>query len=133
MRGANLVTEALASAGVKTIFSLSGNQIMPVYDACIDTGIRIVHTRHEAAAVFMTNAHAQLTCTLGVCMVTAAPGAANALDPLFSARLSESPVLFLTGDSPVAQDGCGAFQELDQVALTSPLTKLSLNFRLRPL
>ncbi|MFC0341683.1 thiamine pyrophosphate-binding protein [Paracoccus niistensis] len=126
MRGANLVTEALASAGVTTIFSLSGNQIMPVYDACLDTGLRIIHTRHEAAAVFMADAHAQLTGTLGVCMVTAAPGAANALGPLFSARLSESPVLFLTGDSPVAQDGRGAFQELDQVALTSPLTKLSL-------
>ena len=115
MRGANLVTEALASAGVTTIFSLSGNQIMPVYDACLDTGLRIIHTRHEAAAVFMADAHAQLTGTLGVCMVTAAPGAANALGPLFSARLSDSPVLFLTGDSPVAQDGRGAFQELDQV------------------
>lgn len=126
MRGANLLTEALASAGVNTIFSLSGNQIMPVYDACLDTGIRIIHTRHEAAAVFMADAHAQLTGTLGVCMVTAAPGAANALGPLFSARLSESSVLFLTGDSPVAQDGLGAFQELDQIALTSPLTKLSL-------
>lgn len=126
MRGANIVTEALASAGVKTIFSLSGNQIMPVYDACLDTGLEIVHTRHEAAAVFMADAHAQLTGTLGVCLVAAAPGAANALGPLFSARLSESPVLFLTGDSSVAQDGSGAFQELDQVALTSPLTKLSI-------
>lgn len=126
MRGANLVTGALASAGVETIFSLSGNQIMPVYDACLDTGLRIIHTRHEAAAVFMADAHAQLTGTLGVALVTAAPGAANALGPLFSARLSESPVLLLTGDSSVAQDGRGAFQELDQVALTSPLTKLSL-------
>lgn len=126
MRGADIVTGALASAGVKTIFSLSGNQIMPVYDACLDTGLRIIHTRHEAAAVFMADAHAQLTGTLAVALVTAAPGAANALGPLFSARLSESPVLLLTGDSSVAQDGRGAFQELDQVALTSPLTKLSL-------
>lgn len=126
MRGANIVTEALASAGVRTIFSLSGNQIMPVYDACLDTGLKIVHTRHEAAAVFMADAYAQLTGTLGVCLVAAAPGAANALGPLFSARLSESPVLFLTGDSSVAEDGSGAFQELDQVALTSPLTKLSI-------
>lgn len=90
-RGANLVTEALASAGVKTIFSLFGNQIMLVYDACIDTGIRIVHTCYEAAAVFMADAHAQLTGTMGVCMITAAPGATNGLGPLFSARLSESP------------------------------------------
>ncbi len=124
-RGADLLAQTLAAAGVTRIFSLSGNQIMPIYDACIDAGIRIIHTRHEAAAVFMADAHAQLTGEIGVCMVTAAPGATNALGPLFTARQSESPILFLTGDSSRAQDGKGAFQELDQVPITAPLTKLS--------
>jgi len=128
-RGADLLVQTLAAAGVTKIFSLSGNQIMPLYDACIDAGIEIIHTRHEAAAVFMAIAWAQLTGQIGVCVVTAAPGAANALGPLYSARRSESPVLFLTGDSALAQDGKGAFQELDQVPMTAPLTKLSLRAR----
>ncbi|MBE0616223.1 MAG: thiamine pyrophosphate-binding protein [Burkholderiales bacterium] len=128
-RGADLLVQTLAAAGVTKIFSLSGNQIMPLYDACIDAGIEIIHTRHEAAAVFMAIAWAQLTGQLGVCMVTAAPGAANALGPLFSARRAECPVLFLTGDSAIAQDGKGAFQELDQVPMTAPLTKLSFRAR----
>jgi acetolactate synthase-1/2/3 large subunit len=51
MRGADLLVQALAVAGVKKIFSLSGNQIMPIYDACVDAGIEIIHTRHESAAV----------------------------------------------------------------------------------
>ncbi len=125
IRGADLLVQTLAAAGVTKIFSLSGNQIMPIYDACLDAGIEIIHTRHEAAAVFMADAYAQLTGQIGVCMVTAAPGASNALGPLFTARQSESPVLFLTGDSPLAQDGKGAFQELDQVPMTAALTKLS--------
>lgn len=125
MRGADLLVQTLAAAGVTRIFSLSGNQIMPVYDACVDADIKIVHTRHEAACVFMADAWAQLTGQVGICMVTAAPGAANALGPLYTARQSESPVVFLTGDSPLAQDGHGAFQELDQVSMTAPLTKLS--------
>lgn len=119
------MVETLANAGVTRIFSLSGNQIMPIYDACLDAKIEIIHTRHEAAAVFMADAYAQLTGGIGVCMVTAAPGASNALGPLYTARQSESPVVFLTGDSPLAQDGRGAFQELDQVPMTAPLTKLS--------
>jgi acetolactate synthase-1/2/3 large subunit len=126
MRGADVLARTLASAGVHRIFSLSGNQIMPVYDACIDARIEIVHTRHEAASVFMADAWAQLTGEIGVALVTAAPGAANAVGPLYTARQSESPVLLLTGDSARSQDGKGAFQELDQVALTRPLTKLSL-------
>ncbi len=126
MRGADLLAQTLAAAGVSRVFSLSGNQIMPVYDACLDVNIEIVHTRHEAACVFMADAWAQLTGEIGVCLVTAAPGATNALGPLYTARQSESPVLFLTGDAPLAQDGLGAFQELDQVAMTAPVTKLSL-------
>ena len=126
MRGADLLVQTLASAGVTKIFSLSGNQIMPVYDACLDAGIEIIHTRHEGAAVFMADAWAQLTGEIGIALVTAAPGAANAMGPLFSARQSESPVLLLTGDSPRSQDGKGAFQEFDQVPMSAPLTKLSV-------
>ncbi|MBU2582063.1 MAG: thiamine pyrophosphate-binding protein [Alphaproteobacteria bacterium] len=126
MRGADILVQTLAKAGVSRIFSLSGNQIMPVYDACIDAGITIHHTRHEASAVFMADAWAQLTGELGVALVTAAPGFANAMGALFTALHSESPVLLLSGDSPRAHDGRGAFQELDQVAVSRPLTKHSL-------
>ena len=84
MRGADLLIETLAGAGVRRIFSLSGNQIMPIYDACIDAGIDIVYTRNEATAVFMADAHHQLTGEIGVALVTAAPGAANALGPLYT-------------------------------------------------
>ncbi len=125
MLGSELVIRALARRGVTTIFSLSGNQIMPLYDACIDANIRIVHVRHEAAAVFMADAWSQMTGEIGVAMLTAAPGIANGIAPLYSASQSESPVLLLSGDSPVSEDGMGAFQELDQVAMTAPLTKWS--------
>ncbi|MFT5111551.1 MAG: acetolactate synthase-1/2/3 large subunit [Parasphingorhabdus sp.] len=124
-RGADKLVRHLAEIGVTHIFSLSGNQIMPVYDACIDAGIRIIHTRHEASAVFMADAWAQLTGQTGIALVTAAPGFGNALGALYSAKCAESPVLLLSGDSPVGQDGQGAFQELDQVSISSTLTKYS--------
>ena len=129
MRGADLLVKSLVNAGVDRIFSLSGNQIMPVYDACFEAGVQIIHTRHEAAAVYMAEAYAQLTGKVGVAMVTAGAGAANALGPLFTASESETPVLLLTGDSPFGQDGLGAFQELDQPPMTAPVTKLSFRPR----
>jgi acetolactate synthase-1/2/3 large subunit len=125
MVGAELVIRALARRAVRTIFSLSGNQIMPLYDACIDAGIRIVHVRHEAAAVFMADAWAQVTGEVGVALLTAGPGLSNGIAPLYSALQAESPVLLLSGDSSVAEDGLGAFQEMDQAAITAPVTKLS--------
>ena len=69
------------------------------------------------------DAWAQITGEIGVALVTAGPGFANALSALFSARHSESPVLLLSGDSPVAADEDGAFQEMRQIDLTRPLVK----------
>ncbi|HWM76854.1 MAG TPA: thiamine pyrophosphate-binding protein, partial [Methylomirabilota bacterium] len=60
-RGADLVVEALVAAGVRRLFSLSGNQILSLYDATVGSGIRIIHTRHEAAAVHMADAWGRLT------------------------------------------------------------------------
>ncbi len=125
MRGADLLIQSLAKAGVEVIFSLSGNQIMPIYDACIDAGIRIIHTRHEGAAVYMAEACAQLSGKPAVAMVTAGPGFTSSLGPLYTARASETPVILISGDSPLAGDGKGCFQELDQVGMSTPVTKLS--------
>ena len=68
MRGADILAATLNRAGVTRIYSLSGNQIMPVYDACLSVGIEIIHTRHEAATVYMAEAHAQLTGKIGVAL-----------------------------------------------------------------
>ncbi|MDH3314757.1 MAG: thiamine pyrophosphate-binding protein [Betaproteobacteria bacterium] len=129
MRGANLVANALAAASVRTVFTLSGNQIMPIFDACIDAGIRLIHVRHEAAAVYMADAWSQLTGDVGIALITAAPGFANGLSPLYTARASESAVVLLSGDAPLAQEGRGAFQELRQTEVSAPLCKAAIRSR----
>ncbi len=124
-RGADLVADALTAAGVKTVFSLSGNQIMPIYDALLDTPARIVHFRHENAAVFAAEAYAQATGEVGIALLTAGPGFANALSAMYSARMSETPVVVLTGDAPLSQTGAGAFQEMAQTAAATTMCKAS--------
>lgn len=125
MRGADHVMQTLAADGVRHVFALSGNQIMPLFDASLEAGIRLFHTRHEATTLYMAEGYAQLTGQVGVALVTAGAGLGNAIGPLLTARASDTPVLLLSGDSPVASDGKGAFQEMDQVALTRSLTKWS--------
>ena len=124
-RGADLVADALTAAGVTTVFSLSGNQIMPIYDALFDTPARIVHFRHENAAVFAAEAYAQAAGEVGIALLTAGPGFANALSAMYSARMSETPVVILTGDAPLAQTGAGAFQEMAQTAAATTMCKAS--------
>jgi len=122
-RGADLVARTLAGAGVRKLFALSGNHVMPIFDAALDAGVDIVHVRHEAAAVHMADAWGRLTGEVGVALVTGGPGHANAVSALYTALEAESPVLLLSGHAPLAQLGKGAFQEMRQAELAAPVTK----------
>src|SRR2546423_14731088 len=110
LTGAHLLVQTLKSAGVEVIFTLSGNQILPILDACLDFGVRLVDTRHESAAAHAADAYARLTGRPAVCLVTAGPGLTNALTALATAQLAESPLLLLAGGSELARAGMGAFQ-----------------------
>ena len=123
--GADLLVQTLQLAGVDKIASLSGNHIMPVYDALRDSAITLYHVRHEGAAVHMAEAYARLSGKLGVALVTGGPGHANAIGALYTARQSETPLLLLSGHAPLRELGRGAFQEMDQAGLAAPLCKAS--------
>jgi acetolactate synthase I/II/III large subunit len=123
--GATALVKAFETAGITKIFTLSGNHIMPVYDALFDSKIDLIHTRHEGAAVHMADAWARLTGEVGIALVTGGPGHANAVSALYTASMAESPVVLLSGHAPLAQLGKGAFQEMRQTDIAAPLTKAS--------
>jgi len=72
LHGGKLAARALKRAGVECIFTLSGGHIMPLYDGCIDEGIKIVDVRHEQAAVHAADAWARCNPgKVGVAAITA--------------------------------------------------------------
>lgn len=123
VRGADVLVKTLVLGGVKKIFTLSGNHIMPVFDAAFDSGIELIHTRHEAATVHMADAFARITGEVGIALVTGGPGHANAISALYTAQMAESPVVLLSGHAPLSQRGKGAFQEMRQADLAAPVCK----------
>jgi acetolactate synthase-1/2/3 large subunit len=125
VRGADALVAALQAAGVSRVFTLSGNHIMPVYDALVGSGIELVHTRHEAAAVHMADAWSRITGEVGVALVTGGPGHANAVAALYTALMAEAPVVLLSGHAPLGQLGQGAFQEMRQAEMAAPACKMA--------
>ena len=124
-RGADALVAALQNAGTRWLFTLSGNQIMSVFDASLDTPLELIHVRHEAAAVHMADAWGRLTGEPGVALVTAGPGFANCLSALYVAMMAESPLILLSGSAPRGGVGRGAFQDLPQAAMAAPVAKAS--------
>jgi acetolactate synthase I/II/III large subunit len=124
-RGADALVRTLQAGGVSRLFTLSGNHIMPVFDAAFGAGMPLIHTRHEAAAVHMADAWSRLTPEPGIALVTGGPGHANAVSALYTAQMAEAPVVLLSGHAPNEQLGQGAFQEMRQADMAAPVTKAS--------
>jgi acetolactate synthase-1/2/3 large subunit len=129
MRGADLIARSLARAGTRYVFALSGNHVMPIFDAALDAKLPLLHVRHEAATVHMADAWGRLTGEVGVALVTGGPGHANAVSALYTALAAESPVLLLSGHAPTNELGKGAFQEMAQAEMAAPTCKASWTVR----
>ena len=125
MRAADALVRAIVAAGTRHVFTLSGNQIISLFDAAIDVPLELIHVRHEAPAVHAADAIGRLSGRPGVAMVTAGPGFANTLSALYVAQCAESPLVLLSGASPAGNPGAGAFQEMDQAGLAAKVCKAS--------
>jgi acetolactate synthase-1/2/3 large subunit len=122
LTGGQVICKALKAEGVKNIFGLAGDHILPTLDVMADQDFRIIDTRHEQAAVHMADAWSRLTETPGVCMYTT-PGFANAIPGLANAMHSEAPVVSIAGCADRHDLGRGAQQEIDQVGMAGPMCK----------
>src|SRR5215475_102534 len=123
LTGGELVARVLRQAGVGHIFTLCGGHILPIYDGCVNEGIRVVDTRHEQAAAHAADAYARLTRGIGVAVVTAGPGVTDAVTGVANAFAARSPVLLIGGAAPLGLRGQGALQDMEQTPLLRPITK----------
>lgn len=120
--GSHLICKALKLEGVKNIFALAGDHILPVLDVMADQDFRILDTRHEQAAVHMADGWSRITEQPGVCMYTT-PGFANAIPGLTNAMHTEGPVISIAGCADTHDLGRGAQQEINQVGMAEPICK----------
>lgn len=126
---AGVIARLLRRRGVDRVFALCGGHIMPIWMRLDAEGIRIVDVRDERAAVHMAQAHAELTGTLGVALVTAGPGVTNAMTGIANAHVSRAPVLVLSGTAPRPQENRGGLQDIDHLALLRSITRYARTVR----
>ncbi len=123
-KGADIVIEALKEEGVEIVFGIPGGAIMEVYDALYrDGGIKHILARHEQGAGHMAEGYAKATGKVGVAIATSGPGATNLVTAIADAYMDSVPVVFITGQVPTHLIGNDAFQEVDIIGITRPITK----------
>jgi len=123
--GGGLLVRMLAKEGIDTIFALHGGHIDPIFQACLDHGVRIIDTRHEQAAGHMADAWARLTGRPGVAVVTAGPGVTDIVTAVANAHIDCVPMLVIGGRHALAEEEQLPLQELHGVPIMESITKWS--------
>ncbi len=123
--GSEALLRSLLCEGVDLIFGYPGGAIMPVYDALYDYQDKLYHvlTRHEQGAVHAAQGYARVTGKVGVCFATSGPGATNTVTGIADAMIDSTPLVVVTGQVASPLLGSDAFQEIDVVGITQPITK----------
>lgn len=126
LTGSGAILRSLENLGVTDVFGLPGGAIMPFYDELMSsTGIRHILVRHEQGAGHAAEGYASSTGRIGVCIATSGPGATNLVTAIGDAYMDSVPLLAITGQVFSTLMGTDAFQEVDIVGMTMPITKHS--------
>ena len=123
--GSEALLRCLVAEGVDTLFGYPGGAIMPVYDALHFYHHQLKHylVRHEQGAIHAAQGYARVSGKIGVAMATSGPGAANLITGLADALIDSTPVICITGQVAEHLLGTDAFQEMDVINTTLPVTK----------
>lgn len=128
--GAHQLLACLREEGVGTVFGYPGGANLPVYDALVDfPDLRHILVRHEQGAAHAADGFSRVSGRVGVCLATSGPGVTNLVTGLAAAFMDSVPLVAVTGQVGTPLLGTDAFQEVDTVGITLPVTKRSFFVR----
>lgn len=124
-KAAEVLVELIEKQGVEYIFGLPGGAAIPIFDALVDSGVKLILTRHEQGAAHMADGYARATGKPGVVLVTSGPGATNTITGILTAHMDSVPMIVICGQQSTGSLGLDAFQEADVSGISYPLVKHS--------
>ena len=129
--GSEALMRSLENEGVTTLFGYPGGAIMPVYDALYDHRDTLNHVlvRHEQGAVHAAQGYARVSGKVGCVIATSGPGAMNTITGIADAMIDSTPIVVICGQVGAAMLGTDAFQEVDVIGVTQPITKWAYQIR----
>ncbi len=126
--GGQAVVEALKNENVRHVFGLIGSATMEVFDGLYEANsIQFIGVHDERTGTHMADGYARASGGPGVIIAGQnGPGATNLLTGLAQASAAYSPVVAIAGALSSGHVYRDAFQEVDQHAALSPVTKSSV-------
>ena len=129
LRCADALVKILELNSVKFIFGHPGEQILPFYDAMRESKIKHIIKRQEQGAAHAADGYARASASIGVCVATGGPGAMNLVMGVATAYKDSVPMIIITGDVQSDLKGKNGFQDIDIMAVFTPITLKSFDIK----
>lgn len=123
--GGALAAQVMKNDGIRHLFGLVGGHIYPIFEGCVEMGIKVIDVRHEESAAHMAEGWALSTGKPGVCIGTAGPGFTNMLTGIANSYAGSTPLLAIGGRASINQFDTGALQDFNQLDVVKPMTKFA--------
>ncbi len=123
--GAEILVDVIQQQGVEYIFGYPGGAAIPIFDALVDSPIKLILSRHEQGATHMADGFARATGKPGVVLVTSGPGATNTITGIMTAHMDSVPMVVISGQQTTTNLGLDTFQEADVSGISYPVVKHS--------
>jgi len=93
----DVIVSFLLERGITTVFGIIGSANSHIYNSCAESGITILNTHNEQAAVLAAGAYYRTSGKLAMALITAGGGATNAITGIVSLWADSTPVIIITG------------------------------------
>ncbi|WP_281166134.1 biosynthetic-type acetolactate synthase large subunit [Liquorilactobacillus sicerae] len=127
--GSDILLDELLKQKVELIFGYPGGAALPIYDSLYRKARLNILFRHEQGAVHAAEGYAKVSGKPGVVIVTSGPGATNTVTGLADAKADSVPLIVFTSQVTTTALGTNAFQEVNIVEISKPITKKSYQVR----
>ena len=125
LTGGQAVVESLRAQNTTHVFGLIGSAAMEIFDALYDArDLQFIGVHDERTGAHMADGYARAAGKPGVILAGQnGPGATNLVTGLAQAKAAFSPLVSIAGALSSEHVYRDAFQEVDQQALFTPITK----------
>lgn len=120
MKSKRYIIEALKAEGIKHVFMVPGGELDPiVFDMIEEGSIKPICAAIEGGAAFMADGYSRSSNKFGVCAAIGGPGILNMATAIATAAADHSPILVISGDVPLDQNGKGVIQDSSSLGINT--------------
>lgn len=120
------IDKCFIELGIEKVFGVPGSLIMPIWQGI--TKAEVILCSHEQEASYLATGYSKMSRKPVAVITTGGPGVTNCVSGVASANIDSIPLIYISGRTPICENGLGLKQEESHYNRMYESTKILTNF-----